>query len=139
MDLEGIEEAPTTADQEASALERLVEPLVRIERDRVGQLDPRQGGATALGQNGETAVRGVDVEPHAALATQRRDLREGIHGAAARGTGRGGDEQGLATRARVGVHRRLERVDAQAVAIVNGKHAHLIRPEAEDARRARDR
>src|SRR5437764_634246 len=74
-----------------------------------------------------------------ALATQRRDLRERIYRAAARGAGRGGDEQRLATGARVGVHRRFERVDAQAVAIVNGKHAHLIRPEAEDSRRARDR
>ena len=60
------------ADQRAAGLERRVEPLVRIDGDRIGEADAGEIGRRVLGRGGEPAVGAVDVEPDAVLAADRR-------------------------------------------------------------------
>ena len=95
-DLERAAQQAPVADQQAAAPERLVEPLVRVERDRVGQLDAAQRLAAALGDRREPAVGGVDVEPHAALAADGGQLGQRVDRAGVRGAGAADDEQRLA-------------------------------------------
>ena len=73
MELERSLERGSVPDHQAPDLERHREPLVRIERHGVGQLEPGQRRAAALGQRGERAVRAVDVEPQAAFPADRGD------------------------------------------------------------------
>ena len=138
MDLERVEELPSLADEETAAFEGLVEPLVRIERDRVGELDARESGAAALGDRGEPAIRAVDVEPRATLAADRGDLGQRIDGTGAGGSGGRGDEEWFAAGARVRVHRGAQCFGTKPVAIVDRQHAYLVRPESQDARGARE-
>ena len=69
----------TTPSRTSSAphLDRLVEPLVRVERDRVGELESgeRLRGPRSR-EAGERAVGAVDVQPDALLAAERRQLGE---------------------------------------------------------------
>jgi len=59
--LKGRAQRAVLAHEQRAALVGLVEPLVRIQRDRVGRLDPAQQVAPALGQRREAAVCRVDV------------------------------------------------------------------------------
>ncbi|MEP6666204.1 MAG: hypothetical protein ABJA81_07145 [Nocardioidaceae bacterium] len=67
VDLEGLLQQVPLTHQNGAALERLVEPLVRVEGHRVREVQPGQRCAPALGECGERAVRAVDVQPDAAL------------------------------------------------------------------------
>ena len=58
------------AHQQAPAFDWLVEPLVRIQGYRIGELDSRQRGLAALGEGRETTVGGVDVQPQSPLVTE---------------------------------------------------------------------
>src|SRR5207302_5176750 len=98
------------AAEDAAALERLVEPLVGVERHRVRELDPGQRRAAALGYRREAAVRRIHVEPDTAVTADVRDLAKRIDRARARRAGRGRDEERLTPRARVRLHRGDERV-----------------------------
>ena len=71
------------AHERAARLERRVEPLVRIDRHRVGLGERAQIVGRAGHRGGEPAVRAVDVEPGAVLAADRRDRAERIDGARA--------------------------------------------------------
>ena len=138
-DRERAPQAHALADEQGAALERLVEPLVRIEGDGVGQLDPLQPAAPALGQRREAAVGAVDVAPRAARAGDLGELGQRVDRA---GVGRAGaerDEQRPPPGGEVGVHRARQQVGAHAVLRVDGQHAHLVGVEAERARRAGQR
>ena len=92
--------ARAVADEQRADLDRLVQPLVRVERDRVRELDPGERLAAALGEAGERAVGAVDVQPHALLAADLRQLGERVHRAGSRRAGVGDDHQRRAARRR---------------------------------------
>src|SRR5436190_810007 len=71
----------------AAAFERLVEPLVRIERDRVRELDAGQLRLAAIREHGETAIRGIGVQPDASLAAERREVGQAVDRARVRRAG----------------------------------------------------
>ena len=108
-DLEGAPQQRAVAHEEAAALVRLVEPLVRIERDRVCELDPGERLAAALGQRREAAVGGVDVQPRAALAADLGDLGSGSIAPVLVLPPLDGDEERPAAGGPVGFDRRGER------------------------------
>src|SRR5439155_25602541 len=103
-DLEGVQQLTSLAHEETSDFERLIEPLVRVERDGVGELEAARRSAAALAEHREGAVRAVDVEPDAALLADRGDLRERIDGAGARRSSDGCDEERLPAGPDVPVH-----------------------------------
>jgi hypothetical protein len=75
---EGVPQVIDVAHQRAACLERRVEPLVRIDRDGVGESDAlREIGRCARHRGSEAAVGAVDVKPEAALPAERRDRGQG--------------------------------------------------------------
>ena len=102
--LERGPQRPPVAHEHAAALERLVEPLVRVERDRVRKLDPGQQGAICEGR--EAAVGPVHVQPHAALAAGLGKLGQRVDRARVGRPGVRGQEERRAAGRDVGTHRR---------------------------------
>jgi hypothetical protein len=121
------------ANEQGAALDRLEEPLVRVERHRVGPVDARKRAPAALGENGEPAVRGVDVEPHVGLAAQVGELAQRVDGARVGRAGvRAHGERGEPAPA-IGVDRGGERRERQPESRVDGKHAHSLGAKPEHA------
>ena len=138
-DLERLAQRLAVADQERAGLDRLVQPLVRVERDRVGELDAAKRLGAALRQAGEPAVRRVDVQPHALLAADPRQVGQRVDGARVGGACVGDDHGGAPAGGPVGLHRAAQRGGAHTHPLVGGKHAHLVGAEAEHARPAGQR
>ena len=138
-DRERVPQLGAVADEQAAALVRLVEPLVRVERDRVRVLDPGELPAPALVEHREPAVRRVHVQPHVLLVAQLDEIFQRVDRAAVRGAAVRGDEERLATGRDVGLHRRLEQVDAHLELVARRDHANLVLPEAEAACGSRHR
>jgi len=84
-DLERAAQSVSLAHEEAAALERLIEPLVRVERDRVRELEASNLLTSAVREDGEATVRAVHVQPDAVGATDLGQLGKGIDGACVRG------------------------------------------------------
>ena len=61
IDLEATAQRRTAAHEQRAELDRLVQPLVRVERDRIRQLDAGKRVPAALGEARERTVRAVDV------------------------------------------------------------------------------
>ena len=62
-DVVRVAERGTVADDEGARAVGQEHPLVRVERDRVGALDPAEALPAAIGEMEEAAVGGVDVHP----------------------------------------------------------------------------
>ena len=74
MVAERVTQVRRIANERAAGLERRVEPLVRIDRDRVGAaIAARSAGAPGRSRR-ERAVRAVDVEPESAASRQTRAI-----------------------------------------------------------------
>ena len=113
------------AHEHAAALERLVEPLVRVERDRVGELDAPAARAAALGQRREAAVGPVDVQPDAVLAAELGELGSGSTAPVFVAPAARRDEQRRRPARDVGLDRRGERAGREPERVVDRQHAHL--------------
>src|SRR5262245_46698959 len=61
--VKSIFEQPRVARENAADLERLEEPFVRIERERIGALDPGEKLSTPFAQTGGRTVSPVNVQP----------------------------------------------------------------------------
>src|SRR4029079_8341213 len=77
-------------------------PLVRIERDRIRELDPRERRASTLGERRKDTVRSVDVAADTALAAELAHLAQGIDRTGARRAGGRPNEERLPAPGRVG-------------------------------------
>jgi hypothetical protein len=93
---------------------------VRIERHRIGALDSGQRLATPLGQRGEPAVGGIDMEPQTLVATDVREGVQRIDSAGIRRPSVGRDDQGLPAGLGIGLDGAGERVDPNPVCVVGG-------------------
>ena len=71
------------AREDASGLERRVEPLVRIDGDRVSEPQCLQIAWGSRNCGGERTVGSIDVEPGAKLAADLNDIEERIDDARA--------------------------------------------------------
>ena len=79
------------ADQHAARLQRLEQPLVGVEGERVGLLDPGQQPPALGGEDGRGAEGAVDVEPQPLGPAQRGQVGQRVDAAGA-GRPRGGDD-----------------------------------------------
>ena len=121
--LERAAQSRAIAHQHGTALEWLVEPFVRIERHGVGALDAGQGGTSAFGQRGETAVCGVNMHPHPVRGADVGDRGERVDSAAVGRPGGGRYEDGAAPEGHISLDGGDERVGAHGVVVVDGNHA----------------
>ena len=89
--------------QDAASGVRRVHPLVWVEGDRVGALDPSEERTKVVGQHGRPSVGRVDVEPQAFFLADPRDLLERVDGPCGHRPGRAnhgeGEVSGLSVRA----------------------------------------
>ena len=118
------------ADQHAAALHRLVQPLVRVERHRVGTLEAGQRCFPLGGQRGEAAVGRVDVQPQPFGRADVGQAGQRVDGAGVGRSGAGAQGEGDAARAAVGPDGRGHRVRRQAPPAVGRQHPHLLRPQS---------
>jgi hypothetical protein len=81
------------AHDERAGPVRQEHPFVRVERHAVGALDAAEALATALGEDEEAPVRGVDVHPQAVLLGDVCHRVERIHRAGVRRAGARPDEE----------------------------------------------
>ena len=88
--------------EQRARVERREQPLVRVDHQRVDPFDAGElGPGTGCAESG-AAVRGVDVEPHAALRGDVGEPGQVVDDAGVRGPGRRGDR---ADRIRIGIRR----------------------------------
>jgi len=113
-DAEDVDQPVLLAHQQAAEVEGLEEPLVRIERERIAQLEPGQRGAALRAEDRGSAEGGVGVEPEAVPAAERRERAEIVHRARAGGPGVGDDAEG----GRVGGQGGLQRADLQPAQVI---------------------
>ncbi len=140
VDLERAAQRAAVADEQAAALVRLVEPLVRVERDRVGAARARRAA------RGRARVRTANPPYAASTCSQTFRSRQSGASSASGSTAPVLVAPPFATtkerepaRSLVGRDRRRERRGLEPQVVVDRQHAHLVRPEAEDARRSADR
>ena len=110
VDRERPREQLAFANEHRAAFNRLIEPLVRVERHRIGQLDARQRRAAPLTQGGESTVCSIDVEPQPAVAADLRQLTQAVDRASVGRTCVRGYDQRLAARPGVGLDRTQQSV-----------------------------
>ena len=116
-----------------------VEPLVRVDRDRVGALEPAEERRGAGRRGRGSAVRAVDVEPHAVLGADVGNRVEGIDGAGAGGAGDAHDGDRRDAGGAIGLDRAGELVGAHAQGVVAADDAQRAAAEAEHVAGAADR
>src|SRR5450755_1017182 len=78
-DLKSILEQRAIAQQDATALKRLKEPLVRIERQGVHLIKTDEGFATALAENSGCSISAIGVQPHFLLPAEFGEFRKRVH------------------------------------------------------------
>ncbi len=139
MDLEGLAEQVSLAHQQGSALEGLVEPLVRVQRDGVREPDAGQLLSATLGDRGEPTVGGVDVQPDAVLPAHLGQLGEQVDRTGVGGAGDRHHDQRTPPGGDVGGDRRLEGRHAHPELVVDGEHPDLLGSESEGAGSAGER
>ncbi|XXZ22319.1 hypothetical protein WME92_01400 [Sorangium sp. So ce307] len=127
------------AHREAARPVRQEEALVRVQRHRVGALDPPHRRAPPLGEREEAAVRRVDVQPEALGLGEVGEGGQIVHGAGARRARRGDEQEGREAARPVARHRLRRRVGPHAEAPVHRDRAHGFRRKAGEERGLRHR
>src|SRR5262249_3324969 len=85
--VERLAQVAAVPDEQRAHVVRLEEPLVRVDRHAVRELEARHPPRVARRQARGPAVRGVDMEPQALPCRQRRQLRHQAARARSSGTG----------------------------------------------------
>ena len=134
----GVEHAAVTQQDAADRL-REVEPLVRIDRDRVRPLEPAEEVGGARGRGRGSAIGSVDVHPDAVLGADVGERVERVDRAGAGRAGDAHDRDGGHAGGAVALDGARELVGADAERVVAADHAQGAPAEAEDVARARDR
>jgi hypothetical protein len=131
-----VRQRRAVAHEQRPELDGLVEPLVRVEGDRVGELQTLERPAASFAETGERAVGTVDVEPEVVVAADLRQVAERVDGACRRRAGVRDDQQWQPPGGLVGADSAEERLRAHPGAFVGRDDAHLVGPEPERPRGA---
>ena len=65
---EGAQMRRTVADDEAAGIVRHLDPFVKVERNRIGAIEPRQLWANAGREDADRTECTIDVEPELLVA-----------------------------------------------------------------------
>ena len=136
VDLERPAQQVGVAHQHRPAIERLIEPLVRIESHRVRELDTRKLCAAALGQRCEPSVCPVDVKPQSLPLAYLRQPWQRIDDTGVRGPARRRDEERLQSLFAIDGDSRLEVVHGQTEVVPSWQDSDAIGSESQRSRRA---
>ena len=135
---EGGSEVGAVANEDDAARLRQVEPLVRVDRDRVGELDASKERFGRRDAGSRQAVGTVDVQPDPPLPADVGERVDRVDGAGERRAGGGDDRHRHDARREVGVDRPCDRLGPKAAALVDREPANVVRPDPEQLGRADD-
>jgi hypothetical protein len=122
-------------DQRATRLEGGIQPLVRIDGHRVCFGKAPKSVRTLGHSCRKPTVGPVNVEPDAPLPTERRDLRQRIHGASADRSGRAHHDERDVPARQIGLNRLPQRGHIHPEISVAGNPPDRLRPEASEVGR----
>ena len=123
--------------EEQPAVERLVEPLVRIEREGVrGGKSPER---LRDGEGREGAVGAVDMQPELLLAADGRDVGERIDCSRIDGAGGGDHGERGASGGAIGGDGRAQRLGVEAIVVARLDEREALAAESEQRHRLPDR
>ena len=117
--------------QQRAAVDRYLQPLVRIERDSVGarnRLEPVTVGRVERSPGAECAV---DVQPDAELGCDIGDFIQRIDGAGIRGAAAGHDRERNLARFPVALDRRAKQLGPHAKCVIGRNRTQVIGSDAE--------
>ena len=137
--MERVEEVLAATHDERADVVGLEEPLVRIDRDRVGELEAGHALRVARRQPRGAAVGGVHVEPQPSASRESRERRDVVDRAGVRRPGDGADRERRQPRRAVRRDRGGDRLGPQPEPVVGGDHAQRVLREPEDVEPAPDR
>src|SRR5207248_5971726 len=120
-----------------TAVEWLIEPLVRVERDRVGARHP--GELRGLCESRGGAVGAVDVEPKVVRTSDVCECGQRINRAAHDGPGGTDQRDSAPPGPAIARDRALERIEIDAHVFVDGNEAQVRASKAEHRDGPRDR
>ncbi len=129
--MERLEQVGASADHEGTNVVRLEEPLVGVDRDRIGALQVRHPGRVAGRQADRAAVGGVDVEPQAVVLGKVGQVCCPVHRPGVRRAGHGADRERPQATGPIRLDRRGDRRAAQAERIVGGHDLQGVDRESE--------
>src|SRR4051812_20850814 len=119
------------AVKDATAIDRKVEPLVRIERDGVRALDAAEQRPGWFREDRKPAVARVDVHPEAEALRNFMDSRERIERAGVHGPGIRRHKEGKVTGREIRGDLRNEIVDSNPEAFINRNAADSFAAQTE--------
>jgi hypothetical protein len=131
---EAVAEVTNLAYEDAPTRVGRVEPLVRVERDRVGTLDAGELGAEIVGEHRRSAVSGVDVEPEPLVGADVGDLAQGIDRSGRHRSPAPDDGDGADSVIPIGLDRVAKLVHPHAVGIVDRDVPQRRRAQPEHVR-----
>jgi hypothetical protein len=117
--------------QQRTAIHRHLQPLVRIERHRIGARERLEAAGVGRVERRPGAECAVDVQPDVVPGGDVRDLVERVDGAGVRCAAAGNDRERQVTCAAVVLDRAAERVGPHAELLVRRDRAQLLCPDAE--------
>ena len=136
---EGRSERAGIAQQDAADRLRQVEPLVRVDRERVDAVETGEEVRARGRRGGGSAVGAVHVQPHAVRCADVGERVERVDGAGARGAGDADHRDRRDAGGNVGLDRARELVGPDAEGIVAADRAQRPPAEAEDVAGALER
>ena len=117
--------------EQRAAVDRHLQPLVGIQRDRVGARNRLEPVAIRRVERGPGAERAVDVQPDAELGCDVGDVVQRINGTGIGGAAAGHDRERDLARLAVVLDRRAQRVRAHAKRVVGRNRTQVIGSDAE--------
>ena len=112
------------------------QPLVRIDRGRVGEFDPVEQVRGRSRGSSRKPVRAIDMEPHAMLAADARDLPKRIHGTGERRAGCRHHRNRHTPVRLVSPEALIERRDIHAPMLVDGDRTNGVRAKTKKLSRS---
>src|SRR6185369_7744232 len=126
-------------EEKTAGIDGDVKPLVRIERNRIGEIQAGEEMLLAFVENAGRAVCAVDVKPEIKFSGDGGDLRKRIDYARVRCAGAADDAERSQAFASIGFNPFTQLIDTHALSFIAGNLAHVIASEAENVCCFRDR
>src|SRR4030095_10627099 len=119
-------------------IDRRVQPFVRVERDRISQIEPGKHRPEVFDHRSRRAIRAVDVKPEIVFAGNAGDLSKRIDGARGCGSRATDNAKRFESFTSILIDRGTQGRGVEAKALVAGQQTYAVLPQAENVRRFGD-
>src|SRR5260221_8508999 len=126
---EGLAQQLPLAHNGATALNRGRQPLVGVQRYRVGAFEAREERRDLLVENAERAIGPIDVQPEALLAAEIGQVVEGVHSPRVDCPGAGRNTEGQPSLCAVSFYCRVQSREVHLEARIDRNAARLTKSQ----------